>query len=179
MGLSTLIVMIAVGYTFLLWYVNNSKRDQILCYFRRPNKTKVKKFVKMSSRHVIFGKSKYDIVPSRIEWEWYRFFYFMPIWVPTLDYTEGKRLPLDPNKMNYDWDNPENRKTINASELMRSYFSTQNPAGAKQKTGIIMQYLPWVAIGLVVVVYFLLDNKMQGFGHQLDAVVGTLNAIAK
>jgi hypothetical protein len=107
------------------------------------------------------------------------FFFFIPIWVPTLDYTEGKRHPLNSNLMNYDWENPENRKIINASELMGSYFRTQNPAGATKKMSGLMQYLPWVAIGLVVIVYFLLDNKMQGFGHQLDAVVGTLNAIAK
>jgi hypothetical protein len=136
----------------------------------------------MQGRFLIFEKKKYDIVPSRIAFLWYQaglIHMLFPQWVAALDYDEGKRWPWDSNKMNYDIDNPQIRNTINTTELMNSYFRTANPATAKKGVGGLMQYLPWVAIGLVVLVYFLLNNKMQGFGHQLDMVVNALNAITK
>jgi hypothetical protein len=178
----TLIMFMCLAVGVMAWYANTSKRNVILCTFHRVNKTIVKKFVKMQGRALIFENRKYDIVPSRISFLWYNaglIHMLFPQWVAALDFDEGKRWPWDSNKMNYDIDNPEIRKVINTSDLMKSYFNTANPATANKKISGLMQYLPWVAIGLVVVVYFLLDNKMKGFGTQLDAVVNALNAITK
>jgi hypothetical protein len=74
---------------------------------------------------------------------------------------------------------PEVRKNLNKEEWVRSYYRGAKPASAQTKTGMLTQYLPWVAILLVVIVAFYFNSKMEGFGHTLDQVIGKINTIVK
>lgn len=182
MSPSTFVLLSAGLLVFMAWYANSSKRNKILCTFRRANKTKVVKWVKMQARYVIFDGGKYDIIPSRVVFQWYTaglVHMLFPQWVATLDYTYGKRLPLDSNRADYDWENPEVRKAINISDIVKSYFATSSPAATSKKAGLLTAYLPWIAIGLVVLVAFYFNSKMTSFGAALDAVINQLNSIAR
>ena len=181
MSATTMLMIMMVAVVFIAWYANSSKRNKILCTFRRVNKTKIVRFVKMSDRYVIFDKKKYDIIPSRITFQWYTaglVHMLFPQWVATLDFTDGKRLPLDSNAMNYDWDNPEVRNSLNIAELIKSYFSTANPQKEK-KPDFISKYLPWIAVIGVVAVGFWMYTNMQSLGNHLAAMQNTLNALTK
>jgi len=143
MNMSMMFMILIVGFCVWTLWNNSIKQKQILCTFRRVNKTKITKFVKMQQNYVIFDGGQYDIIPSRVSFQWYPvLFGLMHLWVATLDYTYGKRLPLDPNKMNYDWDNPQTRKAINKAETIQSYLKTSNPK-ANPKQDLITKYLPW------------------------------------
>lgn len=181
MSPSTFVIVVALGVLVMSWYANTSKRNKILCTFRRVNKTKLKKFVTMNKEFVIFDGKKYDIIPSCITFEWYTggFIHMLfPQWVATLDYTWGKRLPLNPNRMDYDWDNPENRKAINISDIIKSYFSTANPVAVK-KQSMLKEYAPWIAILLVVLVGFWLYNNMSGLATDISILNNKINAITQ
>lgn len=176
MNYSTLIMIMTIGILVMAWYGNTSKRDKILCTFRRVNKTKVSKFVKMQSRYVIFDNHKYDIVPSRISFQWYTaglVHMLFPQWVATLDFTDSRRLPLNTNTMDYEWDNPEVRNAINQGELVKSYFATASPKSEKKVSGL-MQYLPIIAIVLVVLVAGYMYMQMNSLGQRVDANLGAI-----
>ena len=171
----------ALAILFMAWYANSSKRDKILCTFRRINKTKINKFVKMNSRYVIFDNGKYDIISSRITFLWYNggFIHMIfPQWVATLDFSHTSRFPHDPNNMNKNWETPEVRNAINKSELVTSYFKTSTPNSTK-KQGKLTEYLPWIAIMAVVLVGFYLYNNMQILNNQLAYLQNAINAINK
>jgi len=182
MSPQTFIVIIAIMILVLAWYANTSKRNKILCTFRRVNKTKIIKFQSMKSQYVIFDGSKYDIIPSRITFQWYTagiVHMLFPQWVATLDYSYDNRMPLDPNKLSYNWETPKLRQAINISEIMESYFKTSTPSSSNKKQNIFMQYLPIIAIALVVLVGFWMYNNMQALSNHMAIVQNQLNAIVK
>lgn len=182
MSPQTLIVIMAISILVLAWYANTSKRNKILCTFRRVNKTKIVKFVKMKAQYVIFDGGKYDIVPSRITFQWYTagiVHMLFPQWVATLDYAYDSSSPLDPNTLSYNWETPRVRQAINAAELVESYFKTSTPSSSVKKQGIFMQYLPFIAIGLVVLVGFWMYNNMQSLSNHMAIIQNQLNAVVK
>jgi hypothetical protein len=71
MDFLTLIAIMAIVLVVAAWYANSNKRNKIYCTFRRVNKTKIEKFVKMNSRFVIFDGGKYDILTNRITFIWW------------------------------------------------------------------------------------------------------------
>jgi hypothetical protein len=179
----TLLMIMAVGILVLAWYANTSKRNVILCTFNRVNKTQLVRFVKMQSRYVVFDSAKYDIVPNRIVFRWYNggFVHMLfPQWVASLTFSYSSRFPLDPNTLSYDAESPEVRKTLNKEEWVRSYFRGAVPQNkSTAKLGFIGQWLPWIAIGLVVVVAFYFNSKMTSFGNTLDAMIGQINNLSQ
>lgn len=182
MNPSTLLMLMMVAVVFMAWYANTSKRNKILCTFRRVNKTKIKKWVKMQSRYIIFDGGKYDIIPSRITFEWYTagiVHMLFPQWVATLDYSYNSRFPHDPNDMKITAETPAVRKALNKEEWVESYYKGAKPSTQKTKQGVIMQYLPWVAIFLVVLLFVYFNNQMTHLGAILDVVVGKINTITK
>ena len=181
MSPSTLFMIMLLMLVLMAWYANSSKRNKILCTFRRVNKTKIKKWVKMQGRYVIFDGGKYDIVPSRIVFEWYTaglVHMLFPQWVATLDFTYSSRWPHDANDMNITAETPATRNALNKEEWVESYYKGAKPSNAiKTKQSMIVQYLPWVAIILVIVVAVYFNNTMTGFGATLDMVINKMNAL--
>jgi hypothetical protein len=81
--------------------------------------------------------------------------------------------------MTFTAETPQTRAALNKTEWTESFFKGSKPSQNKSKTSFITQYLPWVAILLVVLVAFYFNSKMSSFGATLDAVVNSINAIAK
>lgn len=175
-------IMLTCGMLLAMaWYANTSKRDKILCTFRRINKTKVSKFVRMSSRYIIFDKKRYDIVPSCCTQLWYTvglIHIIFPQWVQTLDFTYESRWPLDPNTLKPMVISAEVRKAMNKEEWAVSWAKHSTPNAGK-KQSMLREYLPWVAILLVVLVGFWMYNNLAAISNQMAIIQNNLNAIAK
>ena len=181
MDFGTFIAVMLVCLVAISWYANSSKRNKIYCTFRRINKTKIKKFVKMTSRYVIFDGSRYDIIPSCITFEWWDkglIHMMFPQWVATLDFTWDSRFPEDPNTMNPVIISPEVRNAMNKEEWVKSYAKGFTPPSAK-KQSTFQQYLPWLSIGLIVLVGFYLYSNMQMIFNQIAVLDNALKAIAQ
>lgn len=182
MDASVLFMLMLVGLVGMAWWANTSKRNKILCTFRRVNKTKIVKWVKMQSRYVVFDGGKYDIIPSRVVFQWYNsglIHMAFPQWIATLDYSYNSRFPHDPNNMAITAESPEVRKNLNKEEWVKSYYRGAEPHSRQTRTGVLTSYLPWIAIGLVALVAFYFHSQMSGFGAALDAVIDKLNTITK
>ena len=181
MDISTLIALMAILMVGLAWYANSSKRDKIYCTFRRVNKTKIVKFVKMSSRYVIFESKRYDIIPSCVTYEWFDkglIGMMFPQNVATLDFCPDSRYPLDPNTLQPVVISPEVRQAMNKEEWVKSYAKGFSPQ-ATRKQSLIQQYLPFVSIVLVLLVGVYLYMNMQILSQQYAELANALRAIAK
>ena len=182
MSIQTFVMLMALMILGMAWYANTSKRNKILCRFRRVNKTMVAKFVKMQNRYVIFDGGKYDIKPSRIVFQWYQsglIHMIFPQWVATLDYTYSSRFPHDPNNMNITSETPATRKALNKEEWVESYYKGAKPSAPGKKQSLITQYLPWISILLVVMIGFYLYNNMQVMVNDMNIMKNMLNTITK
>jgi hypothetical protein len=73
---------------------------------------------------------------------------------------------------------PRTRKALNKEEWVESYYKGAKPSTATKQT-MIGQYLPWIAIGLVVLVGFYLYTNMQGFAMEIADIRNSLNAITR
>ncbi len=178
----TLLFIMAMVFVFMAWYANYSKRDKILCRFRRANKTMISKFVRMQSRYVIFDKKKFDVIPSCCVDIWWcngLIGMIFPQWVKSLDFTNNNRFPLDPNTLNPVLISPEVRGTMNKEEWLKSYTRSSTPKTAAQKQGMIQQFLPWASLILVVLVGFFLYNNIQTLNQHMALIENTLKAMGR
>ena len=181
MELQTLIAVMAVLVVVMAWYANSSKRDKIFCTFNRINKTQRDKFVKMTSRYVIFDGKKYDIIPSCVVYKWWDkglVHMLFPQWVATMEFSWSNRFPHDPNTLKPAIVSPEVRNTMNKEEWVKSYAKSFTPPTTKKET-MFQQYLPWVGIILAIVVGVYLYNNIQSISNQMAIMQNTLNSITK
>ncbi len=171
------LLLIFAMFAFGAWYSTSSKRNKILCTFRRVNKQKIEKWVRMESRYVIFDNGKYDILSNRIVYQWYTrgmFGAFFPTMVATLDYSHTCRWPLDPDTLKYTSVTPEVRKVFTKEEDMKAFgHGIQNQAGKKK--GGIEGMLPWIAILLIGLLAFFWYQDHQ----MIKMIENTLRAMIK
>jgi hypothetical protein len=135
----------------------------------------------MTSRYVIFDKKKYDIVKSCLTLLWYQaglVHMVFPQWVLTLDFTFESRYPLDPRTLQPAIISPEVRNALNKEEWVKSYARGFTPPSGK-KQSMLKEYLPYIAVLLVVVVAFWTYNNLTGIANQMAILQNNLNAIAK
>jgi hypothetical protein len=170
--------MIVVG---MAWWANASKRNKIYCSFKRVNKTSIHKFVKMTSRYVVFDSKRYDIVTSCVVFDWWDkglVHMLFPQWVATLDFTYANRWPIDPATGKTVIISPEVRNAMNKEEWVKSYARGFTPPSAKKQT-FAQQWLPMLSIGLVALVGVYVFVNNQAFQKDLVNIYNQLNAIAK
>ncbi len=182
MSPQTLIMLMALFVVGIAWYANSSKRNKIFCRFKRRNKTQIAKLVPMSYRYVIWDKKKYDIIPSCIVFEWWDkgiIGMLFPQWVASLDYTDGIRWPHDPNTLKPVIISAEVRAVMDKEEWAKSYFKSSVPKTARQNQNMLQQYLPYVAIVLVVLLGFYFYQNMKGIEQHMAIIENSLRAITK
>jgi len=181
MDFSLLIAIMSMTVLGLAWYANSRLRNKIYCSFRRVNKTKIEKFVRMTSRYVIFDGRRYDIIPSCVTLLWWDkgfIHQLFPQNVVALDFTHESRFPLDPNTLKPVIISPEVRGAMNKEEWVKSYAKGFAPPSGK-KQSMIQQYLPLITVGFVVLLGFYLYSNQQALSQQIAIMQNTLNAITK
>ncbi len=180
MSSQNLVVIMAIIVVLMAWYANSSKKNKIYCQFTRVNKTEVHRFVKMTSRYVIFDGRKYDIIPHCVKWLWWDkgIGMFFPQTVAKMDFVWNNRFPVDPNTGEPTIISPEVREKMDKEEWVKSYAKGFAPPSNKKGTAM-QQYLPYVTILLIVVVAVYVYTNMQAIGQHLAIIDNTLRAITK
>ncbi len=171
----------AVAVVVMAWYANSSKRNKIYCSFTRVNKTSIHKFVKMSSRYVVWDGKRYDIVPSCVIFDWWDkglVNMLFPQWVATMDYTYASRWPIDKTSGKPVIISPEVRNSMNKEDWVRSYAKGFTPPSSKKQSAIT-QFLPWIAIVLVVVVAVYFYVNLQSMGKIINMIESQIQSIAR
>lgn len=181
MTYQTMLLIMAMLVVGMAWYSNSSKRNKIYCSFTRVNKTSIHKFVKMADRYVVFDGKRYDIIPSCVIFDWWDkglVHMMFPQWVATMSYTYSSRFPIDPTTGKPSIISPEVRNAMNKEEWVKSYARGFTPPSAKKQT-FIQNYLPWFAIGVVVLLGIYVYMNNQAFNKALIDIINKVNSIAR
>ena len=155
----------------------------MLCYFLRPNRQRIKKFVPLYINYVIFDRGKYGIQryrvnPECIVMEWYtggmsRFF---PVLVPTLDFRWDSPNPIDPRTSQTSWHTPE----VEAAAYQGQSYIGLSKAMASQiggKKNKIMELIPLIVLGIIIILAFLVYTQGQQMTLNFRAMQEQINLL--
>lgn len=177
LGLSTtslLYIMILV-FCFLsvsVWWSQKKFKDKMLCYFLRPNKQKIEKWVPQYAKYIRFDrgrwKEKYRIDPRCIAMQWYDrgFNKLWGTWVQTLEFRWDSVDPLDPETFEPVNRGPEEEATMESAEDWQAFNrATREGTGAKSRFPEWFLPVCIAAVLLIVVfVYWRLSGQIAAIG---------------
>src|SRR4030042_5436502 len=157
-------------------------KNKMLCYFIRPNKTRIKKFVPIYYQHVELNRGKYGKEVYRIDWKHVTHEYYtgginriFPFWIPTFEYYHNNPNPVDPTTGQPSWHTPE---VEYAAYQGQSYVGIARAMAAQSgggKRNRLMELLPLITIGLLIIVGFLVWQGMGGINEQVNALQQQIN----
>lgn len=158
-------------------------KNKMLCYFKRPNRQRIKKWVSLYTDYVIFDRKKfgiqrYRVDPECIVMEWYtggvnRLF---PTLIPTLDFRWDSPNPENPKTSLSSWHTPE----VEAAAYQGQSYVGLSKAMAAQvggKRNKIMELIPLIVLGLVVIIGFVMYTGMSNLGNQMAAMQQQMNLL--
>jgi hypothetical protein len=171
-----LIFFVAFQFCFDLFDLL-SKRNKMFATFRRVNKQRISKWVKLDDDFIIFDGKKYDVVPDCLCPQFYSPGLFkmfgLGIWIMSADYSWYRSAPHDPNAWGATVISPAVRKVINNADRMRAFArGIQAQTGAK-KSGLA-GYLPYIAVGIVLLVAVWVYNNNQVLAANQTALASHL-----
>jgi len=180
-GISLFIVVVFV--LFIFYYSQKKFQNKMLCYFIRPNKQRIKKWVPLQSKYVVFDRGKYgighyDCDPDCITMEWYTggINKFFPILIPTLEFKWDTSRPQNPKTFESTWQTPEARA---AAWEEHEHIAYAKAAAAAH--GIKSRFPEWlfplILAGLIIVVLLVLRQGLAGLDHRIFDLEQTIKLL--
>ena len=170
-----LLAMLAVLIGGVLWSQSKFK-NKMLCYFIRPNRQRIKKWVPIHSKHVRFDRGKYGtelyiIDPNCIALEWYDggINKLFPVLVPTLEFKWDTPNPQDPTTFESTWHTPEARDAA-WEEHEHVAFARATAQQAGKKSRFPDWFFPVVIIVVLIVVGYLVYSGNTGLESRLHYI---------
>jgi hypothetical protein len=180
---TTSIIIVLLFLLGIFWYSQTKFKNKMLCYFLRPNKQRVKKWVPLYSRHVVFDRGKYGIQQYRVnpkcivlEWWTGGINKFFPTLVPTLDFRWDSPNPIDPETSVSSWHTPE----VEAAGYQGHGYTAFARAAMQQAGGKRdkLQWLITIAIlGAIIIVAIVGFQYMGSLNEQLGQIQQQINNI--
>lgn len=155
------------------------KMNQILCVYRRVNLQKVEKWVRIRDDHVVFDGAQFDVESDCLCPVYYNkgIHAFFPIWVMSLDYNYASRHPLNPRTLKINVVTPKVLKTMNNQGHMQAF--NQSMPSQKKKQGLLEGWLPLIAIAIVIVGLWYMNQQNSALQTQIAAMRETLKSIVR
>jgi len=167
------IIVVLIFILGVFWYSQTKFKNKMLCYFLRPNRQRIKKWVPLYTTYVIFDRGKYGVQrykvdPECIVMEWYEggVNKLFPTLVPTLDFRWDNPNPVNPKTSNASWHTPE----VEAAAYQGQSYIGLSKAMAQQaglKRNKLMELLPLITIGLLIIVGFMMYSGMSNLNTQI------------
>lgn len=151
---------------FVVLYLTSEaiqNKSRVLCTFRTKAKTKIHKWAKKSKsggwNDVVFEGGKYHVEPDRVTLEYRTYLGFFPLPVMSLDFRHDSARALHPDSFDNTY-TPEEREQLNISDDVRDFNNgNQNSIGSKKKAGMFENLLPWVMVGGLLIVGYLVYSQ--------------------
>lgn len=167
-------MFVVLLFACIFFYMSQLKmRDKMLCFFIRPNKQRIERWVPIYATHVTFdrgkyGKGDYVVDPDCITMMWYTrgINKFFPVLIPTLEFKWDCEYPLDPKTFVSSWRTPEARNA--AWEEHQHVAYAKGTAMAVGKKGRFPEWLfPVVTAGLILIVLFVVWQGQSGLDQRM------------
>jgi len=171
-----LVVLMIVG---LAIYKTYRLRNKIICRYTSRSKQTWDVIVPAKGECVFIEKRKFIIIPECIKHHWHWVLGIIPTFMPELDFVWNSKYPVDPNKGQPTVISPEVEEAIDEERLTRAYAHSQNQeaSGKVGKLGGLAQYMPYIAIALVVVVAFYFYTQNKAITSDLNVVKLALQSL--
>lgn len=175
-------IIVVLLFTLAIFVYAQSKfKNKMLCYFLRPNKQRIKKFVPIYSNYVVFdrgryGIGRYNVDPNCIVHEWYTqgVNKFFPVLIPTLDFEWWSPNPRDPSTGQITWRTPEvEAAAYNGQSYVGMARAMAQQSGTKRNK--IAELLPLVILGVLIIGGFLIYQYLGSLNEQLGALQQMIN----
>jgi hypothetical protein len=175
------IVIVLLFALIIFWYSQTKFKNKMLCYFLRPNKQRIKKFVPLYSNYVIFDRGKYgvqryNVDPNCIILEWYTggINKLFPTLVPTLDFEWHNPNPRNPATGTVGWRTPEvEYAAFQGQSYVGMARAMAQQAGMKRNK--IMELIPLIILGVVIIIGFVMYQYMGSLNEQMGALQQMIN----
>jgi hypothetical protein len=152
----------------LAMYTTRKLRKQIRCRYTSRSKQTYEKFISAQASCVIFEGKKFYIIPKCVKHHWFEkgLSQLFPTFMPEMDFIWNSEYPVDPDTGEPVMISPEVEATIDQEAAFREYAGSQRNAllGTKGKLGGFTQWLPWIALAAVVILFIYVYPKMQDIG---------------
>ncbi len=166
--------ILAVAFIFFLFYHSQTKfKNKMRCYFIRPNKVRIQKWVPLYSKYVVFDRGKYGVGhyicdPDCITLEWYTggINKFFPILIPNLEFKFDTPNPLNPKTFESTWSTPEARHAA-WEEHQHIAFSKGIGEQIGRKKRFPEWFLPAITIVLILAVLYITMQGLAGLDERL------------
>ncbi len=175
------IAVVLLFILFIFVYSQQKFKNKMLCYFIRPNKTRIKKWVPLYSTYVIFDRKKYgighyNVDPECITMEWFTggVNKLFPVLVPTLEFKWDTPNPLNPKTFQSTWHTPEVRNAAwHGHQYQEFAKAIGNQTGMKRNK--LLEMLPLITLGIVVIMAFIVWTGFANIGNQFAAMQQLIN----
>jgi hypothetical protein len=159
-------------------YSTYNKRNKIFCWFEGEDGTNEHKWVTDNAGWVIFRRFKFKIMRERMSTMFVNsgIHFLFPTKASCLFFAWYSQYPRNNKNYGRTVISPQVRKVINKSELVESYFKSSSPSTMK-KQGALMQYLPLIAICLVVIIGYYLYSNDQSIAKNLAIMQGQIQTL--
>lgn len=165
MSTTTFFIALILLFVGGIMWGQYSWKDRALVFFIRPDSGLDERKVHVKSRQIKFGNMTYVLNPQRrtiwMNKRGLNAFFPFPVFAYLLRWDSQQ--PLDPKTFLNTWDTPEARESASSEKDWKDFNAGVDSQLGKKQSGIA-QYLPWVAIGLVVIVGFLVYQQMGKMG---------------
>ena len=154
----------------------------MLCYFLRPNKQRIKKWVPLFSTYVMFDRGKYGVQRYRVDpnciiLEWYnggvnRLF---PTLVPTLDFEWWNPNPRNPATGQISWHTPDVEAAAYQGQSYVGLARAMAAQGGGAKRNKIAELVPIIVLGVVIIIAIVGYQYFGSLNQQLGAIQQQIN----
>jgi len=161
---SMLYIMILMfgGLTAALFISQKKTKDKLLCYFIRPNKQRIEKWVPQYARYIRFDRGKYGIEryyldPRCFTPQWYDrgINKIWGTWIQTIEFRWDSAWPLDPETFEPIARSPEVEEALGSGEDYKAFAkATEKQMGSKGR--FPEWFFPVIIIGVVLILLFLI-----------------------
>jgi len=183
-GYANSIIIVLVFALGMFWYSQTKFKNKMLCYFLRPNKQRIKKWVPLYSRHVVFDRGKYGIQqyrvnPKCIVLEWWSggVNKLFPTLVPTLDFRWDNPNPIDPETSQSSWHTPEVEAAGYQGHGYTAFARAAMQQAGSGKRDKLMGILMLAILGALIIVAFVGYNYLGSLNEQLGIIQQQINNI--
>lgn len=187
MGNWGLSLFLVACFVLILWYHSQTRmKNKMLCFFIRPNRQMIEKWVPLQSTYVVFDRKKYGGIgryicdPSCVTMMWYarginRLFGTL---VPTLTFKWDTPNPLDPKTFERTWYSPESMQA-GWEEHQHIAFARASAQVAGVKKTLLDRLFPLIVVGLILIVLFLVWKNFGALDQRMWNVEQAINNLPK
>lgn len=167
----------------ILYWTQTRMKNKMLCYFIRPNRQRIEKWVPLDSKYVVFDRGKWGIGRYRCDPEcvtmmWYErgINKLFPTLVPTLEFKWDTPNPLDPKTFESTWKTPEAME-MGWEEHQHIAFAKASAQQAGVKRTMLDRFFPLIMVGLLMVVLFIVWKNFGAIDQRLWELDQTIKSM--